>query len=73
MLSSLITHLKPSYNENLLLEITDLTCLEMILRESSIDYMSRVRGFAQWMHIVTIDHIIPLFAITSLDHERHLR
>ena len=69
MLSSLITHLNPSYNENLLLAITYLTRLEMRLVELSIDYMSRVRGIAQRMHRVTIDRIIPLFAIASLDHE----
>ena len=39
MMSLLITHLKPSSNKNLLLEITDLNRLEMILGESSIDYM----------------------------------
>ena len=33
--------------------------------------MSRVRGIAQRMHGVTIDHIIPLFAVASLDHERY--
>ena len=41
----------------------------MRLGESSIDYMSRVRGIAQRVHGVTIDRIITLFAITSLDHE----
>ena len=71
MLSSLITHLNPSSNENLLLEITDLTRLEMRLGESSIDYMSRFHGIAQRMHGVTIDHIIPLFAIASLNHKRY--
>ena len=71
MLSSLLTHLNPSPNENLLLEISDLTLLEMILGESSIDYMSRVLGIAQRMQVVTIDRIIPLFTITSLDHERY--
>ena len=69
MLSSLITHLNPSSNENLLLAITDLTGLEMRLGESIIDYMSRVRGIAQRMHGVTIDRIIPLFAIASLDQK----
>ena len=71
MLSLLITHLNPSSNETFLLAITDLTRLEMRLGESSIDYMSRVRGIAQQMHGVTIDRIIPLFAIASLDHERY--
>ena len=47
MLSSLITHLNPSSNENLLLAITDLTPLEMRLGELSIDYMPRVRGISQ--------------------------
>ena len=71
MLSSFINHLNPSSNENLLLVITDLTRLEMRLGESSIDYMSRVRGIAQRMHVVTIDRIVPLFAIASLYHERY--
>ena len=71
MMSSLITHLNPSSNENLLLAITDITCLEMRLGESRIDYMSRVCGIAQRMHRVTIERIIPLFAIASLDHERY--
>ena len=61
MLSSLITHLNPSSNENPLLSITDLTRLKMGLGKSSIDYMPRVRGIAQQMHGVTIDRIIPLF------------
>ena len=37
ILSSLITHPNPSSNKNLILEITDLTCLEMRLGKSSID------------------------------------
>ena len=69
MMSSLITHPNPFSNENILLAITDLTHLEIRLGNSSIDYMSRVRGIAQHMHGVTIDRIIPLFAIASLDHE----
>ena len=72
MLSLLITHLNPSSNENLLLEITDLTRLEMILDESIIYYMSRVCGIAQQMHGVTIDRIIPIFLIPSLDHKIYL-
>ena len=71
MLSSLLTHLNPSSNENLLLAISYLTRLEMRLGESSIDYMPRVRGIAHRMQGVTIDHIIPLFTIESLDHERY--
>ena len=43
----------------------------MRLGESSINYMSRVRGIAQRMHGVTIDPIIPLFAIASLNHKRY--
>ena len=70
-LSYLLTSLNPSSNENLLLEITDLTCLEMRVVESSINYMSRVRGIAQQMHGVKFDNIIPLFAIASIDHDRY--
>ena len=72
MLSSLITHLNPSSNEDLLLAILDITRLEMRLGKLSIYYMPRVRGIAQRMHGVTIDHIIPLFGIASLDHESYL-
>ena len=71
MLSSLITHPNPSSNENLLLAITDITDLEIRLGELSIDYMSRVRGIVQRMHRVTIDRIISLFSIASLDHARY--
>ena len=70
MLSSLLTHLNPYSNENLLLAISDLTRLEMILGKSSIDYMSSIRGIAQRMQGIKIDHIIPLFPITSLNHGR---
>ena len=71
MISYLLTHLNFSSNENLLLEILYLNCLEMRLGKLSITYMPRVRGIAQQMQGVTIDHIIPLFAIASLDHERY--
>ena len=71
MLSSLLTHLNPSSNENLLLAISDLPCLEMRLGESSINYMSRVRGISQRMQGEIIDRIIPLFAIASHDHNRY--
>ena len=63
MLSSLLTHLNPSSNKNLLLAISDLACLEMRLGESIIDYMSGVRRIEQQMRGVTIDRIIPLYAI----------
>ena len=43
----------------------------MRLGKSIIDYMSRVRGIAQRMQGLTIDHIIPIFMIASLDHERY--
>ena len=69
ILSSLINHLTPSYNENLLLAIIYLTRLEMRLGQSSIDYMSRVRGIAQRIHGVTIERITPLFEIASLYHK----
>ena len=71
MLSSLLTHLNPSSSENLLLAISDFTRLEMGLCESSIDYMSWVRGIYQRMHGITMERIIPLFAIASLDQNRY--
>ena len=71
MLSSFLTHLKPSSSENLLLAISDLTHLEMRLGKSSIDYMSRVQGISQRMHVITMERIIPLFSITSIYHDRY--
>ena len=41
----------------------------MRLGESSIDYMLRVRVISQRMHGITMERIIPIFTITSLDHD----
>ena len=71
MLSLLLTQLNPYFYENLLLTISVLTRLEIQLDESSIDYMLRVQGISQRMQGVKIDRIIPLFAITSLDHDQY--
>ena len=71
IISLLLAHLNPSSNENPPLAISDLTRLEMRLGESSINYMSRVQGISQRMQGVTIEHIIPLFSIASLDHDRY--
>ena len=71
MLSLLLTQLNPYFYENLLLTISDLTRLEIQLDKSSIDYMLRVQGISQRMQGVKIDRIIPLFAITSLDHDQY--
>ena len=70
MIYLLLTHLNPSSRENLLLTISDLTRLEMGLGESSIDYMSGVRGIYQCIHGITMERIIHLFDIVSLDHDR---
>ena len=43
----------------------------MRLCKLSINYMLRFRGITQRMQGVTIDRIIPLFAIASLEHERY--
>ena len=71
MFSLLLTNPNPSSNEKPLLTISDLTRLEIQLDESSIDYMLRVQGISQRMQGVKIDRIIPLFAITSLDHDQY--
>ena len=71
MLSHLLTHLNPSSSGNLLVAISDLTCLEMVLGELSTDYMSCVRGISQCMRGVSLDQIIPLFAVASLDHDHY--
>ena len=70
MLSQLLTHLKSSSSENLILAISDLTCLEMGLGELIIDYILRVHGISQRMKGVTMEKIIPLFAIARLDYDR---
>ena len=69
MLFLFLTHLNPSSRKDLLLSISDLTCLEMVLGKLIIDYMSRVKGIYQRMHRITMEKITPLFAITSLDHD----
>ena len=71
MLFLLLTHRKPSSNKNILLVISDLPRLEMRLGKLTIDYMSRVRGISQRMQGLTIERIIPLFTITSLDHDHY--
>ena len=43
----------------------------MELGESSIDYMSRAHGISQRMQGITMDKMIPLFTIASLDHDRY--
>ena len=70
MLSQLLTHLNSSSSENLILAISDLTCLEMGLGELIIDYILRVHGISQRMKGVTMEKIIPLFAIARLDYDR---
>ena len=71
MLFLLLTHLNPSSNENILLEISDLTRLKMRLGESSIKYILRIQGISQRTQGVKIDRIIPLFAIASIDHDQY--
>ena len=69
MLSPLLTRLNPYSRGNLLLTISDLTRLEIRLGESIINYMLRVRGISQRMQGITMERIIPIFAISSLYHD----
>ena len=71
MLSHLLSHPNPSSSEELPIAISYLTCLEIGIGESIIDYMARVCGISQQMQGVTMGKIIPLFAIASLDHNRY--
>ena len=71
IISLLFAQLNSSSVENLLLAISDLTCLEIRLGDSSIDYMSRVQWISQHMLGSTIEHIIPIFSIVGLDHNRY--
>ena len=70
MISNLSTHLNPSSSENLLLAFSDLTRIGMILGELIIYFMLHVSGISQQLKGVTIDKIIPLLSIASLDHYR---
>ena len=72
MLPHLITHLNPSHTENLLITINDLNHLEMLLRESSTNYMSCIRSVSQFLQGISMNKIIPLFAMVSLYHDRYL-
>ena len=71
MLSLFLTHLNPSSRKKNFLAISDLTRLEMVLGELSIDYLSRVRGISQCIHGITMERIITLFAIATLDRDRY--
>ena len=71
IISSLLACLNPSSSEKLPLAISDLTRLEMRLGKSRIEYMSRVRGISQRMQGITIERVIPLFAIVIIDHDRY--
>ena len=71
MLSHLLSHPNPSSSEELPIAISYLTCLEMVLGDSIINYMSRVHCISQSMQGVLMDKIIPLFTIESLDHDRY--
>ena len=71
MLSYLLTHLNPSSSENLLRAISYITRIEMGLGESSIDYMSHVRGISQRMQGVLMDQIIPFLSIAIPNHDRY--
>ena len=43
----------------------------MGLGKSSIDYILRAHGISQRMKDVTMDNIIPIFPIESLDNDRY--
>ena len=71
MISLLLARLNPSSSENLPLAISDLTRLDMRLGESRIEYMSRVRGISQRVQGITMERVIPIFAIVIIDHDRY--
>ena len=71
ILPHLLTQLDFSSSENILFAINDLNHLEMSLGESSINYMSCVRGVSQLLQGISMDKIIPLSEITSLYYNRY--
>ena len=71
LVSHLLTHINSSYSEKLLLYILDLTHLNIGLGEISIDYMARVRVISKRIQGVSMENIIQLFDILSLDHDRY--
>ena len=60
-------HLNPSSINNLILAISDLNHLDMSLNDTSIDYMSRIRVVSHKLQCVSVDKVIPLFAIAILE------
>ena len=73
LISHLLTHTNPSYSEKILLSISDITRLDIELGDIIIDYMARVRGISKRIQGVSMENIIPLFDILSLDHDSYPR
>ena len=71
ILLHLVTHLKPPSSENILLANNDLNRLEILLGESSIDYINHIRGISQRLQGISMNQIIPLLPTTRLDHDRY--
>jgi hypothetical protein len=70
MLHSLITKLNPSRPEHRLNDVREVSNLDMA-NDTAAMYMRKVRGYATRLHQVTVDQLMPLFALLGLDQGRY--
>ena len=66
MLDDFIGTIHPSRPENRLSNVRLLGALEQRSQENTAAYFERVRGFAQRLKGVTIDTLMPLFALNGM-------
>ena len=71
MLSAFIDYLNPSNPEHRLHDIREVSRLDQGANESTATYLSRVRGFANRLAGVSMDSVMPLFAILGMDHSKY--
>ena len=71
MLATFIDYLDPSNPEHRLHDIREVSRLDQGAKESTTTYLSRVRGFVNCLQGVTMDSVMPLFAILGMDHSKY--
>ena len=71
MLYTFIDYLNPSNPEHRLNDIREVSRLDQGAGESTATYLSRVRGFANRLAGVSMDSVMPLFAILGMDHSKY--
>eukprot|EP00581_Thalassiosira_minuscula_P002424 CAMPEP_0183736440 /NCGR_PEP_ID=MMETSP0737-20130205/49280_1 /TAXON_ID=385413 /ORGANISM="Thalassiosira miniscula, Strain CCMP1093" /LENGTH=643 /DNA_ID=CAMNT_0025970447 /DNA_START=56 /DNA_END=1984 /DNA_ORIENTATION=- len=71
MFHALHQRVNPSSTANKLQAVIDLVALGMAPDDTSGTYMHRVRGIRDRLEKVTIDELLPLFAIANMDKDRY--